>query len=130
MKENRFIDNDDGTITDKSTGLMWQREAPVETMTRKTALEYTENLTLAGYGDWRLPNRNELESIVDYQRWSPAIDTAYFPNTVPSWYWSSSTFAGSSNLAWVVGFYSGNVNYYGKSGNLYVRAVRGGQKND
>lgn len=65
---NDFIDNNDGTITDLSTGLMWQKEHSSTGLDWENSLSYAENLSLAGYDDWRLPNIKELHSIVDYQR--------------------------------------------------------------
>jgi len=65
---NSFIDNGDGTVTDLATGLMWQKADSGTGMDWKDSLEYAENLELAGYDDWRLPNAKELQSIVDYSR--------------------------------------------------------------
>lgn len=65
---NQFIDNKDGTITDVATGLMWQQEDSKIGMDWESALNYAEELTLAGYDDWHLPNAKELHSIVDYTR--------------------------------------------------------------
>jgi len=73
---NNFIDNGDGTITDQSTGLMWQKEDSAEGVFWEDALEYSENLELAGYTDWRLPNAKELQSIVDYSRCPDITDSA------------------------------------------------------
>ena len=112
---------------------MWQQDTAPETYTWQEALSYCENLTLASHNDWRLPNVNELQSLVDYERWyGPAINTTYFPNTqssYPSGYWSSTTNAGDpyGACAWLVGFYYGGVGYDVKSGGYYVRAVRAGQ---
>ncbi|MCX5902809.1 MAG: DUF1566 domain-containing protein [Proteobacteria bacterium] len=130
QSNNNFIDNNDGTITDTGTGLMWQKATAPGTYTWEQALTYCENLTLpaGGYSDWRLPNRNELQSIVDYSRYNPAIDTTYFPDTQAAYYWSSTTDAFSTLIAWSVYFYNGSVaSGYGKNNNYYVRAVRGGQ---
>jgi len=69
---NKFVDNGDGTISDKATGLMWQKSDNGEGLNWKNALMYAENLTLANYDDWRLPNAKELQSIVDYTR-SPSF---------------------------------------------------------
>jgi len=80
-----------------------------------------------GYSDWRMPNRKELRSIVDYELFKPAINTFYFPNTLASYYWSSTPYAGYPNYAWSMHFYYGYDYWYYKSYNYYVRAVRGGQ---
>lgn len=72
---NHFIDHGDGTVTDQSSGLMWTRSDSGEGMNWKQALAYAENLTTAGYDDWRLPNAKELQYIVDYSR-SPDTTTS------------------------------------------------------
>ena len=87
------------------------------------ALTYCESLTLAGHADWRLPNRKELRSIVDYAKYNPAIDTSYFPDTLSSYYWSSTTGAYGSGNAWYVNFFDGSY-FSNKSNAYYVRAVR------
>ena len=45
-----------------------------------------------GVSDWRMPNVKELESIVDMGKIIPAVNTAWYPNTVSSYYWSSTTY--------------------------------------
>ncbi|MBT7141137.1 MAG: DUF1566 domain-containing protein, partial [Gammaproteobacteria bacterium] len=82
--------------------------------------------TLCGASDWRMPTREELRSIVAYDRTIPAIDTDYFPNTVANWFWSASPNAGISDSAWIVNFYYGNVNSANKSdeGSVAVGARR------
>ena len=90
---------------------------------------------LCGYTDWRLPEKQELHSIVNYGKVGPAIDSAYFPNTVSSYYWSSSPNAINIDQAWMVDFNAGtdysNFNNgngnSGKANNLYVRLVRSDQ---
>ncbi|MDA8140972.1 MAG: DUF1566 domain-containing protein [Desulfobacteraceae bacterium] len=120
-----LVDNGDGTISDRATGLMWQKDNPHQ-MTWEQALNYCETLQLAGRDDWRLPNRNELLSIVDYTRTKPAID-AVFPNTMPSEYWSSTTYVYSTGDAWFVDFGYGAFRHSNKSWTYNVRAVRSGQ---
>ena len=96
--------NGDGTVTDTSTGLMWQQQT-AGAMTWEAAISYCEGLSLGGYDDWRLPNRNELQSLVDYTRYNPAIDTAAFPDTMSSDYWSSTTIRQRVPVhAWCVDF--------------------------
>ena len=73
---NDFIDNGDGTVTDVSTGLMWQKNDNGEGVLWEDALVYSENLELEGYTDWRLPNAKELQSIVDYTRCPDTTDSA------------------------------------------------------
>jgi hypothetical protein len=121
-----LIDNGDGTVTDTQTGLMWQKDE-AGFMTWAQALVYCESLSLSVYDDWRLPNRNELQSLVDYSRYTPAIDRTFFPGAVSSHYWSSTTQAYDPAHAWVVSFGSGVVGGDYKSHSFCVRAVRGGQ---
>ena len=122
-----FIDNGDGTVTDIDTGLMWQKDTAPDTYIWQQALSYCENLSFAGHNDWRLPNVNELQSLVDYNRCFPSTNTDYFPNTAAYEYWSSTTIASNLYYAWVVNFGFGHVDYGYKSHDGYVRAVRGGQ---
>jgi len=127
-----FRDNGDGTITVTINGksLMWAKDSSPESMPWKDALAYCENLTLAGYSDWRMPNIKSLRSLIDRERERPAINLNYFPDTRYQAYWSSTTYAASLRKAWIVGF------IFGGSGGgddkwdtelVCVRAVRGGQ---
>jgi Protein of unknown function (DUF1566)/Viral BACON domain len=122
-----YTDNSDGTVTDTSTGVMWQKTASSNGMTWELSLAYCEGLNLGGHTDWRLPTIKELRSLVDYSRCDPAINTTYFPNTVSSVYWSSTTYADFTSNAWGVYFFYGYDNYFNKNYSYYVRAVRGGQ---
>ncbi len=130
----RFVNNGDGTVTDTRTGLVWEQKTDDgglrdkdNTYNWKDALAYCENLTLGGQTDWRLPTIKELASLVDLSSYNPSIDTDYFPNTVSSYYWSSSTDAYYTYYAWGVNFYDGYDGWHNKSYGYYVRAVRGGQ---
>jgi len=130
-----YKDNGDGSVRDKETGLLWQKcsmgqttnvtcSGTATTATWSAAMAYCENLTLGGRSDWRLPSVNELKSLVDYSAYNPAINTSYFPATVASSYWSSSTSVGNTTNAWYVGFYSG-TDSDGKTSSYYVRCVSG-----
>jgi len=121
----RFTDNGDGTVTDKCTGLMWQKETAPDRYTWQQALKYCENLTLAGHSDWRLPNVRELQSIVDYRRRNPSIDPVF--GAVPLSYWSASSCVAEPQYAWRVLFFIGSVLVNDKTeGGYSVRAVRSG----
>lgn len=106
-------------VKDYTTGLMWQKEYQ-SSQTWQKALNYCETSTYAGYTDWRLPNKNELASLLNY-------DEPYsnFPDMPLSeaHFWSSSTYS-SIMSAWRVSFHTGNVGYYFKTGEFYVRCVR------
>ena len=122
-----YINNGDGTITDPATGLMWIQYLSV-LMDWEEAVSYCENLSFGGYDDWRLPNRNELQSIVDYTRYNSSINSTYFPYTFNGAYWTSTTVitpTGSGGHAWYVEFMNGNVLYdLQKTYHLRFRPVR------
>ncbi len=130
-----FTDNGDGTVTDNVTTMMWQKcsngqnatdcSGTATTSRWESAITYCEGLSLAGNVDWRLPNKNELASIVDYSVYGPAISGTYFPSTVSSHYWSATTYASNTSSAWHVLFSYGNVGGSSKSSSsLGVRCVR------
>ena len=68
-----LVDNGTDTVTDTTTGLMWQKATAPGPYTWQQALAYAETLTLAGYTDWRLPNRKELFSLVDRSTFEPPL---------------------------------------------------------
>ena len=107
--ENQFVNNNDGTLSDEATGLMWQQADSGVGMEWEEALAYAENLELAGYSDWRLPNAKELQSIVDYGRspdasGSPAIDPLFTCTAITNeagqtdypFYWTGTTHVNTS----------------------------------
>jgi len=121
--DNRFIDCGDGTIKDTKTGLMWQKEGSTERMTHEKAGEHCEKLSVGGHKDWRLPTVEELVSLVDYKKYSPAIASDLF-KVETSWYWTSTIHAGHSGDAWIVYFNDGNVSWDDRGNGNFVRAVR------
>ena len=126
-----FVKNGD-IVTDTATGLQWQDDADAASMRKKwiEAINYCENLTLGGHNDWRLPNINELKSIVDRSKSFPAIVDG-FTNVSAGYYRSSTTAVANSDVAWVVDFSDGSANGYvyheSKFFFYYVRCVRAGQ---
>jgi len=131
--------NGDGTVTDTTVGLMWGQktddDGPFDkdnTYTWENIFSWIADLnTVAflGYADWRVPNRSELLQLTDPQRYNPAIDSDYFPNTLTSVYWSSTTSNYSTVYAWLVSFTDGMpLRYEGyKTDTANVHTVRGGQ---
>jgi len=121
-----LTNNGDGTVTDKTTGLMWQQATAPGAYSWEEALSYADNLTYAEYNDWRLPNLKELQSITDQETYDPVIDTDYFPITFSAHYWSSSTHVSNPEGAWGVSFGEGEFDEDTKTLDGYVRCVRGG----
>jgi len=113
-------------VKDSVTKLEWQDDTITGTMEWQEAINYCEGLILGDYDDWRLPNINELKSIIDRNRSNPAIVLA-FEHTSSSAYWSSTTSKGNHEVAWNVYFNYGNVDGNYKDSGRYVRCVRGGQ---
>jgi hypothetical protein len=120
-------------VTDNLTGLMWTKNAnmPGSGVTWQGALDYVATTVNSGAGtcghsDWRLPNINELRSLVDYSRSRPALPGEHpFTNVQILYYWSSSN---NTDAAATVIMLDGKVNYLLKyySSNFYVWPVRAG----
>ena len=142
----RFTDNGNGTVTDNLTGLIWLEDANAfgtrpwtNALTDCATLNSGEHGLTDGSveGDWRLPNVQELHSLIDYGRDSPALCntagtgqwTEGDPFTVvqSSGYWSSTTRAANTANAWYVYLMTGVVGNASKGGGSYVWQVRGGQ---
>jgi len=85
------------------------------------------NAGLCGANDWRVPDRQALKSIVNYNTANPTIDSSYFPNTAKWFYWSSSPFANDSSNAWGVNFVDGDVYDINRINGRRVRLVRDGK---
>jgi hypothetical protein len=123
----RFVTSDDGTtVTDNKTGLTWSQDKLGGKATYEAAEKAVAECRLGGHDDWRIPTRVELESIIDLERHSPAIDPA-FACDHDYYYWTSTPYAASSSgYVWIVYFYDGTVGSgYRRSGSAFVRAVRG-----
>ncbi|MCK5420241.1 MAG: DUF1566 domain-containing protein, partial [Desulfobacterales bacterium] len=69
--DNDFVDNNDGTITDKATGLMWQKSGSSKFLYNWDAKEYIKQLNrqrFAGHSDWRMPTVEELASLLERRK--------------------------------------------------------------
>ena len=103
-----LLDNKDGTVTDRSTGLIWQQKDDGTKRSWQKALAYCENLELPAQNsqkDWRLPNIKELSTIIDRSSNNPAINTTFFPlKNQQDQRWSSTVKELSQTGAWYVKF--------------------------
>jgi hypothetical protein len=142
----RFIENGDGTVTDSLTALTWLQDGsclgagPWETGHNNIADFNTnpdgfacEGYT-ADYDDWRMPNRKELFSLIDYSQPSPypSVPPDHpFTNLSLNWYWTSTTYApltpDNPTWAWSIPLDSVSMSYQHKSGASNFWAVRGGE---
>jgi len=116
------------TVIDSKTNLEWQDNSESNSTRIEwiDAISYCEKLDLDSKNDWRLPNKNELLSIVDYNRDNPAIKNI-FTYIANDSYLSSTTSHRYYDSVWAVSFRDGGSGYYGKFNTFYVRCVRGGE---
>lgn len=135
----RFTDNLDGTVTDNLTGLIWLKNTTCfEFRNWADALSDCKSLAHGSCGltdgtsagDWRLPNINELHSLVDPTQSSPALPLGYqqfFTGDPSSIYWSSTTGGHGTFAAWWVDLTDhGDVSSHAKDGRIFVWPVRSG----
>jgi len=140
----RFTDNDNGTITDRRTGLIWLKNANcaetvggVDKSDGVLALANARAWTAAldsGYcglndgsiaSQWRLPKRKELRSLIDYRKSNPALPPGHpFTDVQSNYYWSSTTFATGTGGAWGMNLANGIRYAGGAKFMLYVWPVR------
>ena len=151
----RFTGNNNGTVTDNLTGLIWLKNANCAGAMEnwKTAIDYAAALydgctscfgtggdcglsDGSSAGDWRLPNRNEVLSLINIAYYNPTLSNTEgtrpwmegdpFTGVQSAKYWSSSTNMGRAGLSWGVDFGNGNVVRHDKSSEMYVWCVRDG----
>ncbi|MDO6683325.1 MULTISPECIES: DUF1566 domain-containing protein [unclassified Oceanobacter] len=123
ISDDRFEIQQDGSVYDATYGLLWfsclygqtwddgECSGTATGLTLTEAYLYADEAVLAGYDSWRLPNINELQSLVEWQCVSPAIDTDYFPEITSGYFWSASARNNSSDqpTTLMVDFYNGRV---------------------
>lgn len=140
----RFTDNNDGTVTDRLTGLVWLKDiaclgqgdfsealAAVADLNANPGGHACSGYT-GSYSDWRLPNIREIASIIDF---SQPANRSILPEGHPFlneptgtlYFWSSTTYAPSSTTPRAWGGYHqfGNIASLDKENNQYIWPVRG-----
>ena len=147
-----YVDNADGSITDTQTGLVWEKLSDDGSIHDKDDIYTWDDAfavkvatlnddEFAGHADWRVPNRFELESLMNLGTNNPAVYPAFdaacaegctvitcscTATTFDRIYWTSTASFGGPPWAWRVDFNSGDVISASKGISFYVRAVRGG----
>jgi hypothetical protein len=141
---NSFIDNEDGTITDQTTGLMWQKSGSPKKLSLKKATAYIKKLNkekFAGYSNWRFPTIEELASLLVFAKIKGLHINSLFDRR-QSKCWSAdyppTDQTDPYQEDWIVSFFDGHItrarwsrdatvswqNWYAKDDSNYARAVR------
>jgi hypothetical protein len=121
---NDFVDNGNGTVTDRATGLMWQKDGSLDGMTWQDAKQYVKKLNsepFAGHSDWRLPTIEELASLMKPVKSEGDLYIDPVFSNKQDICWSGDTFG--SETAWYASFKSGMIRHIYHFF-YYVRAVR------
>ncbi len=116
---------DHAIVRDLATGLDWLvAYATPDAVPHAQAVAAASAVRVAGHSNWRLPERFELESILDLSRYNPAIDGNLFPGTKSASHWSASPDASDPDYAWFVTFSYGLAYLDSRSLHAFARAVR------
>jgi len=136
--KSRFVDNGDGTVTDKQTNKTWLKcivgmkwdgntcAGQSLTYTWADSLPVIDDLNakkMAGRSDWRLPKVEELMSIVESRCFKPAINLDVFPYSPESAFWTDSSIEGFQPRVWVVHFLNGKQYIANKKQDWRIRLV-------
>ncbi|MBF0627759.1 MAG: DUF1566 domain-containing protein [Magnetococcales bacterium] len=137
----RFLDLGNGTVRDQLTGLVWIKhpdcfqaqnwfQAMDSVINLNSGLIGCTDYIRSSHQDWRLPNRKELLSLIDFSRSGPALPAGhpFSTNRSDDYYWSSTTYRSDTVYAWVIDLSTGLINRHNK-GTLphAIWPVRGGQ---
>jgi len=143
-----YQDNNDGTVTDLNTDLMWQKELPSDKYTYAECVVYADTSTLADYDDWRLPTIKELYSLILFSGATgmsestsiPYIDTDVFDfrfggsvspdeRFIDAQYATSTIYKGTTmggnETMFGVNFVDGRIKGYPTSKDFEIKLVRG-----
>lgn len=136
IKKREAVSNN--TVLDNNTGLMWMRYAILKLgyagdgrLQRANAYDIVaacNTASLSGYTDWRMPNVNELFSLVTYRDATNCVpDTTAFPSFVTGYYFHTSTRDPAvANNNMTIKFLGGDVEWNGTTNWCYLICVRGG----
>jgi len=125
-------------VQDNNTGLVWEVKSPKKgdlnyfedkytwKQAQDTYIKQLNKKKYGGFSDWRLPNKDELRSIIDYGKANPAVDPTFFPNTKSDFYWTSVIYNMQKPFVWGIFFGLGSGICYTPQSQRFVRAVRGG----
>jgi Protein of unknown function (DUF1566) len=124
LASQRFVENENGTITDTETGLMWVSKDNGAPINWPDAKKYCENLNVAGYSDWRIPTLAELATLyTPHEKNKNGYHTIALVDTTAQSCWSSER---KGNLAGRFNFTYGEIYWIRQmySGPTRVLAVR------
>ncbi len=118
--QDRFTDNQNGTVTDNCTQLIWLKQADCfDKQTWTAAVEKVRQLATGQCGlmdrstanDWRLPNMKELQSLIDFSQSKPMLPKGSpFKNVqTKDYYWSSTEDVKESTHRWRINFGNGSI---------------------
>ncbi len=96
-------DTTNEVVNDSISALMWQDDSNVTLTDYSSAMTKCNDLVLATYDDWRLPNINELLSILDFTGTTSLLNSA-FVNARDKQFWSSTQLVSDTTKAWYVDF--------------------------
>jgi hypothetical protein len=125
-------------VFDRNTGLTWEVKSPEPgdvnycddcyswEDAQKTYVNKLNQHHYGGFDDWRIPNKDELRSIIHYDRTNPALDVSCFPHSQIQLYWCSVTYEMQPYFAWVLFLGLGSATAVSKDSERHVMAVRGG----
>jgi hypothetical protein len=120
-------DSQNNIVLNNTNFLVWQDDVSVKTNSHTwiEAINYCESLGLGGYTDWRLPNINELTTLLDIAKFNPAIEDAFVVNINTSKiYWSSTSTKFDLSNAWIINFLYGESVSSSKISSNGTRCVR------
>jgi hypothetical protein len=114
---------------DEKTSLVWQdfKDNTSLSINYHKAEDYCKKLKIGKYTNFRIPTMDELQSIVDYKRYDPAIKKGFLYVSNEA-YWTSTPFADDDKIVWLIHFKKGERTVKDKHYDRYIRCVEGVKK--